>query len=542
LQRGPSLVIVAMMLAPHYDYIIVGAGSAGCVLANRLSEDGQSTVLLIEAGKRDWSPYIHVPAALVKLIGNPVRDWMHLTEPDPSRGDRIDLWSAGKGLGGSSSINGMLYVRGAPADFDAWAALGNPGWSATEVAPLFRRMERTLIGQDQERGRDGPMAVEPLRTRHPLGQAFEGAAIAYGLPANPDYNGRVQEGISPPQVTQRRGVRWSSARGYLGPARNRRNLTIATRVQVDRLVLEGKRCSGVLLRDHGVVRAKREVILSAGAMGSPKLLMLSGIGPGDMLRAAGVEVLHDSPQVGRNLQEHPHAAVSHEVMQRTFNMEINSPRIAWHMVNWALFRRGPATSAFPHAVGFFRSDPATAEPDLQLMFGPFAFGVSPEGVVPYYKPAVTSIVALSYPHSRGAISLRSADPDDRLKIDMKLLDDPRDVAALVRGCRIVRDIFTQPAIAQHVVRERLPGAEAESDEALEAYVRATSSPTNHPMGTCRMGDAGEAVVDARLRVHGLDGLRVIDASVMPRHVSGNINAAVLMIAEKGADMIRADNR
>lgn len=336
-------------------------------------------------------------------------------------------------------------------------------------------------------------------------------------------------------------MRWSAARGYLDPAGARRNLTIATGVQVDRLLVNAGRCTGLATRNHGIVLAKREVIVSAGAMGSPKLLMLSGVGPGDMLRAAGVEVTHDSPQVGRNLQEHPHASVSHEVMQRTFNMEINSPRIAWHMLNWALFRRGPATSAFPHTVGFFRSDPALTEPDLQLMFGPFAFAVTPDGVVPYLKPAVTSVVALSYPHSRGSLGLRSTAPDDHLTIDMKLLDDPRDVAALVRGCRIMRAIFEQGAIARHVVRERLPGAQFESDEQLEAYVRATSSPTNHPMGTCRMGSASEGAVDARLRVHGLDAPRIIDASVMPRHVSGNINAAVLMIAENGADMIRADN-
>ena len=530
-----------MKLAPQYDYIIVGAGSAGCVLANRLSEDGRSTVLVIEAGSRDWSPYIHVPAAIVKLLGNPAHDWMHLTQPDPSRNNRVDLWSAGKGLGGSSSINGMLYVRGAPADFDAWAALGNPGWSAADVAPLFRRMERTTIGQDQVRGRDGPMAVEHLRTRHPLGEALEAAAIAYGLPANADYNGRVQEGVSPPQVTQRRGRRWSAARGYLDPARGRRNLTVATRTQVDRLLIESGHCTGVQLRGRGAILAKREVIVCAGAMGSPKLLMLSGIGPGEMLRTAGVGVVHDSPHVGRNLQEHPHIAVSHDVMQRTFNMEINSHRIALHMINWALFRRGPATSPYPHAVSFFRSNPSVAQPDLQMMFGPFAFAVTTDGVVPYLKPAVTSVVALSYPHSRGSISLRSAAPDDRLKIDMKLLDDPRDVAALVRGCRIVRDIFKQGAIARHLVGERLPGAQCASDQELEAYVRATSSPTNHPMGTCRMGSASQGVVDARLRLHGLDALRVIDASVMPRHVSGNINAAVLMIAENGADMIRADN-
>ena len=523
-----------MNLAPRYDYIIVGAGSAGCVLANRLSEDGTKTVLLIEAGGRDTSPYIHIPAAIVKAIGNPTLDWMHLTEPDSSRGGRVDLWSAGKGLGGSSSINGMLYVRGSPRDFDAWASLGNAGWSAADVAPLFRRIERTAFGQDQERGRVGPMSVEPLRSRHPLGVAFEAAAIEAGWRANDDYNGRLQEGVGAPQVTQRRGSRWSAARGYLNPARGRHNLTILTNGFVERLTFDGRRCTGVTLRGYGKVAAG-ESIVSAGAMGSPKLLMLSGIGPGKDLTALGIPVVHDNAHVGSNVQEHPHVAISHDVTMRTYNMEINGPRVPLHVLNWLLFRRGPVTSAYPHAVGFFRSSPALEAPDLQLMFGPFAFSMSPEGVVRYMKPAVTSVIALSYPKSTGQISLRSADPDARLKIDHRLLDHPDDVAALVRGLRVVREVYRQPAMAKHIIAERLPGPDLDSDAALDAYVRATSFPTNHPMGSCAMGK----VVDAGLRVMGIESLRVADASVMPRHVSGNINACVMMIGEKASDLIRA---
>jgi len=519
----------------EYDYLIVGAGSAGCVLANRLSEDSGKTVLLVEAGGRDTSPYIHIPAAIVKAIGNPRLDWMHLTEPDASRGGRVDLWSAGKGLGGSSSINGMLYVRGAEADYDAWAALGNTGWSAAEVAPLFRRIERTTFGQDQVRGRDGPMTVEGLRSRHPLGAAFEAAAIAAGWPANADYNGRMQDGVGTPQVTQARGRRFSAARGYLKPARTRRNLTVMTDTAVDRLTFDGKRCTGVALRGRGTVTA-RETILSAGAMGSPKLLMLSGIGAGEDLRALGIDVVHDNREVGRNVQEHPHAAISHDVTMRTYNMDINGPRVPLHLLNWLLFRRGPVTSPYPHAVGFFRSHPGLAAPDLQLMFGPFAFAMSPKGVVRYRKPAVTSVIALSYPKSTGQIALRSADPDAPLRIDHRLLDHPDDVAALVRGLRIVRDVYRQPVIADHVIAERVPGADMQDDAALEAYVRATSFPTNHPMGGCRMG----SVVGPDLRVYGVDGLRVADASVMPRHVSGNINACVMMIGEMASDLIRHD--
>ncbi|MBL0923127.1 MAG: GMC family oxidoreductase N-terminal domain-containing protein [Sphingomonadaceae bacterium] len=537
LDAGAALQI----LMGHFDYIIVGAGSAGCVLANRLSEDSRKSVLLIEAGERDWSPYIHVPAAIVKAIGNPKLDWMHLTEPDASRDGRVDLWSAGKGLGGSSSINGMLYVRGAPEDFDAWAAMGNPGWSYTDVAPLFRRMESTTFGQDQVRGRDGPLVIEGLRSRHPLGSAFEAAAVEAGWIANSDYNGRIQEGIGAPQVTQKRGRRFSVARGYLNPARQRQNLTVLTKAQVDRLMFEGRRCIGVDIRDRGMVRGT-EIVLSAGAMGSPKLLMLSGIGPSAHLAEHGIKLVMANPHVGGNVQEHPHVQISHDVTVRTYNMDINGPRVPMHLLNWLLFRRGPVTSAYPHVVGFFRSDPALNAPDMQLMLGPFAFALTPGGVVPYLKPAVTAVLALSYPKSKGRISLRGADPELPPRIELSMLDHPDDVAALIRALRVVRKVFVQPAFAQYSLGERLPGPTLTSDAELEAYARATSWPTNHPMGGCRMGRAGEGVVDERLRVRGVDGLRVVDASVMPRHVSGNINGVVVMIAENASDMIRQDAR
>jgi choline dehydrogenase len=516
-----------------FDYIVTGAGSAGCAVAGRLSEDGRFRVLLLEAGPKDTYPWIHVPLGYHKTFNNPKVNWMFDSEPEPELDNRIMYQPRGKVLGGTSSINGMLYVRGAPADYDAWASLGARGWSAAEVAPLFRRMERTVFGQDQERGREGPLHVEGLRSRHPLGKAFEQAAVAAGWRANADYNGREQEGVGPPQLTQRRGVRWSAARAYLAPARKRRNLEVRTGAAVERLWFEGKRCTGVRLGDGRTIAA-RETILAAGAMGSPRLLMLSGIGPGEALSALGIPVVHANDHVGAHVQEHPHTVLSHEVRGRTYNMEINGARVPLHLANWLLFRRGPVTSPYPHAVAFFRSHPALAAPDLQLMFGPFAFEMSASGVVPYYKPAVTSVIALSYPKSEGRISLRSGDAQAPLRIELALLGDGDDVAALVRGLRLVREVYRHPPIADAVVRERLPGAEIESDEALAAYVRATSFPTNHPMGSCRIGD----VVDPELRVLGVEGLRVADASVMPRHVSGNINACVLMIGEKASDLIR----
>lgn len=527
----------------EWDYVIVGAGSAGCVLANRLSEDPGVRVLLLEAGGVDWSPYIHVPAALIKAIGNPRHDWMNLALPDASRGGKVDLWPAGKGLGGSSSINGMLYVRGAPADFDRWEALGNPGWGYASVAPYFKRLEQTVWGDDALRGRDGPMRVQPLRTLHRLSRVFIEAAGQVGLPFTADYNGTAQDGVGFPQVTQSRGRRWSASRGYLWPARRRRNLRIRTGVQVNRLLIREGRCYGVEAVWGGRTRevlAAREVIVCAGAMGSPKLLMLSGIGDKDDLAKLGIGSVLDQPEVGRNLQDHPNATVSVDVNVRTFNVEINSPRMGWHAVNWLLFGRGPATSPYPHAVGFFRSSPELPGADIQVMLGPFAFSFSPAGVQPYAKPAVTASVSLSYPRNRGQVRLRSADPADTPILDHELLSDPQDIAALTRACRYVQTIFRAPAFEPYVTCERLPDPSVRSDADWDAYLRETTFLGYHPVGTCAMGPQG--VTDEALRVRGLTGLRVVDASVIPSHVSGNINAAVMMLAERTADLIRAEPR
>lgn len=523
------------------DFVIVGAGSAGCALAYRLSENPKFTVTLLEAGPADVSPYIHVPAAIIKAVGNPALDWCHLAEPDPSRGGRVDLWPAGKTLGGSSSINGMLFVRGQAADYDGWAALGNRGWAFADVLPFFKRMESFADGDPVWRGREGPLNVAHLRSRHLMGDIFVAAAQQVGIPYNPDYNGATQEGVAFPQVTQKRGWRHSASRAYLWRARGRPNLRIVTGARARRLVFEGTVCVGVEAEHRGrIVRfaAGREVVLSAGALGSPKLLMLSGIGPAAALRGLGLTPLIDNPHVGGHLLEHPQGMVSIDVNVRTYNVDVNSPRIVWYLARWLVLGDGPAASPYPHAVAFFKSAPGKPRPDVQVMLGPFAFDFTPQGIVPYRKPAVTAAFNVTLPNNPGRLSLRSADPAAPPVIAHSLYASAEDLRTTVTAARVIRRIFRSDAFKPYLVRERLPGPEVESDAEWEDYLRRTSFLGYHPVGTCRMGpDEGDSVVTPELNVRGVQRLRVVDASIMPTLVSGNTNGAAIMIGERASELI-----
>lgn len=510
------------------------------MLANRLSADPSHRVLLIEAGGADISPYIHVPAGIIRCVGNPALDWCLRAEPDSSRNGIVDLWPAGKVLGGSSSINGMLFVRGQPADFDAWSRMGNHGWSYEEVLPYFRRIETTTFGDPALRGRSGPMHVSGLRTRHPLGEVFAAALHEVGLPHNADYNGRDNEGVAEPQLTQKRGARFSASRAFLWPVRNRSNLRIETGTRCLRLLFAGGRCTGAEIQrgdDVRTVHARREVILSAGTLATPKILMLSGIGPGAQLQEHGIGVRVDSPAVGANLLEHPNGLVSADVNVRTYNVEINGARIVQHMANWLVFRRGPATSPYPHAVAFFRSHPDRAHPNLQALFGPYAFAQTEHGIVPYLEPAVTAVVNPTHPRNPGRLRLRSADPAMAPIIEHRLLAAAEDIAELTAGCRLMRRVFRSRAFLPYVVRERMPGPDVESDDEWAEYLRRTTTLGYHPVGTCRMGSDAQSVVTPSLAVRGVTGLRVADASIMPTLISANTHAATMMIGERAADLV-----
>lgn len=530
----------------QWDFIVIGAGSAGSVIANRLSEDPRTNVLLVEAGNRDLSPFIHVPAAIIKAIGNPKLDWCYQADPDASRNDRVDLWPAGRVLGGSSSINGMLYVRGRPQDYDRWRDQGCPGWDAAAVMPVFQRLECSAVGSDAIRGRNGPLATGPLRTTHSLAHVFVEAAKGRGIPFNSDYNGEEQNGIAYSEVTQKRGWRFSAARAYLWPTRGRSNLQIRTGATAEKLILDNGNCVGVELRGSDgsleVAKANAEVIVCAGAIASPKLLQLSGIGDPAELADHDIETKLALPGVGKNLQEHPEGMVGIDVNMSTYNTEINSWKIAIHAINWLIFGRGPATSPYPHAVGFFKTEPNLAEPDVEVQFGPYAFDFNENGVIPYPKPALSAAVSPCYPHGRGRLRLQSNDPADPPRIEHGLLADDRDMDRLIAGCQLVRSIFAGSAFDPYRTAERLPGPSVETEADWRDYLRKTAFLGYHPVGTCKMGQDELAVTDPKLKVHGVGRLRVADASIMPTLTSGNTNGPVMMIGERCADFIRAEYR
>jgi choline dehydrogenase-like flavoprotein len=520
-----------------WDYVVVGAGSAGCVLANRLSEDPAARVLLLEAGGRDRHPSIKIPAAFSNQFHTRL-DWDFCTEPEPHADQRQLYIPRGRCLGGSSSMNAMLYVRGRPLDYDLWERQGAPGWGWKDVLPYFLRSEDNVRGASEHHATGGPMRVAEQRSPRPLNRRMLDATAAAGIPAVADINGAEQDGAAAFQVSQRNGRRWSAADAFLRPVLGRPNLQVRTRATVLRVELEGGRAVGVAYRDRlgrqRLARAEREVILSAGAIQSPQLLLLSGIGPGDELRAVGVPVRHDLPGVGRNLQDHPFVTMIWEVSERGTLFGADGLR---GLAEWVLRRTGPLSSTVAEVCAFVRSRPGLPAADLQFHMG--AAYYEDHGGESYDGHCVTLAPVLVSPQARGRVWLRSADPLDKPRIVTNALSEPDDVTSLVAGMELARHIAAQPPLAEIALRELKPGDDIHGREELEADLRRRMMLIYHPVGTCRMSDAGEdAVVDSRLRVHGVERLRVVDASVMPVITGGNTNAPTVMIAEKASDLIR----
>jgi choline dehydrogenase len=528
------------------DYLVIGAGSAGCVIANRLSESS-ARVTLLEAGPSDWRPWIHVPAGVLKLLRHPVVNWNYTAEAGPGSAGRQIHWPRGKTLGGSSSINGMLYVRGNPADFDGWAQMGCRGWTFDDVLPFFRQSEHYVQrGDPERRGQGGVLRVEDYRTILPLTHRFVEAAQAAGFAFSRDLNGKQQEGVGYSQMTRNGRYRGSTARTFLAAAKGRANLRVETNALTTRLLFDGGRCVGATFRQNGAdheIRAAREVILCGGAVNSPHLLQISGVGPAAHLQSIGVDVVRDLPGVGANLQDHYVSRISHRVTGAiSINTLARGMRLAGQVARFFLLGNGALTFGVTSAQVFTRSREGLASPDLQLLFTPASYDPNLFGTLERTDGMTVAICPVR-PDSHGTILAASADPLAKPVITPNYLSAASDGRVLLAGIRITRQIFAQAPLARHSVTETLPGPDVQTDDALLDYCRRFGTTIYHPVGTCRMGeDNPMAVVDSRLRVHGIGGLRVIDASVMPTLTTGNTNAPTIMIAEKGAAMIRKDAR
>ena len=529
-----------------FDYIIIGAGSAGCAVANRLSENGQYRVAVLEAGGRDSNPWIHVPVGYFKTMGNPKTDWCYQTEQDPGLNGRAIPWPRGRVLGGSSSINGLLYVRGQAQDFDYWSQLGNTGWAWDDVLPYFKRAE-TWKGDgklDPTRGTNGPLSVSPTRLKRDIVDRWIDAAVAAGFSRNPDYNGEDQEGVGYFQLTLDKGRRCSSAVAYLKPARDRKNLTIITHAQAEKLLIKDGRTTGVTVNIKGAsqdIKARREIILSAGTIGSPQILMLSGVGATDELKQQGITVVHNLPGVGKNLQDHLQARPVFKTDLSTINIETNNLlKQGMIALQYALTQTGPMTMAASLGTAFLKTNSRLETPDIQFHIQPFSATRPADG--PHKFSAFTASVLQLRPESTGYLELKSANWRDHPSIHPNYLATKLDQDTIVKGIQIARKIASFEPLKSNILEEFAPGTGIPLDdyEATLNWARNNAVTIYHPTGTCKMGHDKMAVVDSRLRVHGVDGLRVGDCSIMPVITSGNTNAPAIMIGEKLSDLILED--